>query len=67
MSGRGGAREGPGRPPLPPELKKIPVAYKLPRWMVEWLRAQDKTATRLIEDAVIAQYGLKPPTDQSGR
>ena len=34
----GGKREGAGRPPIDPQMVKIPIGYKLPRWLVEWLR-----------------------------
>ena len=52
---------GAGRKPSPPELKKIPVGYKLPRWIVDWLRAQDEPAAQLIEEALKARHKLKPP------
>jgi len=57
----GGARQGSGRKSSPPELKKIPVGMKLPRWMVEWLRAQPESMPRLIEDALIARHKLTKP------
>jgi len=44
-------------------MKKIPVSYRLPAWMVEWLRGQDKAASLLIEQALVQRYGLKPPAD----
>lgn len=58
---RGGKREGAGRPPLDPKLVKVPVGYKLPRWLVEWLRKQDEPAALLIEDALMKRHKLKPP------
>ena len=57
----GGARPGSGRKPAKPELKKIPVGMKLPRWLVEWLRAQPESMPKLIEDALIARHKLKQP------
>lgn len=57
----GGAREGAGRKPVPEQLKKIPVGYKLPRWLVEWLREQDVPAAQLIEDALKRRHKLRPP------
>lgn len=57
----GGKRKGAGRPPGDPELVKVPVGYKLPRWLVEWLRAQDDSAAVLIEDALRMRHKLKPP------
>lgn len=57
----GGKREGAGRKPGDPRLVKVPVGYKLPCWLVEWLRAQDKPAAVLIEEALLARNKLKPP------
>ena len=57
----GGARKGSGRKPSPPELKKIQVGLKLPRWLVEWMRARPESQARLIEDALQSVHGLKPP------
>ena len=57
----GGARPGSGRKPAKPELKKIPVGMKLPRWLVEWLRAQPESMPKLIEEALIARHKLKQP------
>jgi len=57
----GGKRKGAGRKPGPPALKKIPVCYKLPRWLVEWIRAQDEPAAQLIENALRKSHKLKPP------
>ena len=58
----GGKREGAGRKPSPPELKKIPVGVKIPRWLVEWMRAQPGSQGVLIEEALKQQHKLKPPT-----
>ncbi len=57
---------GPGRPKIDPQMLKIPVGYKLTRWMVEWLRKEAQppgaaSAAVLIENALRAHYGLKPP------
>jgi len=42
-------------------LKKIPVGLKLPRWLVEWMRAKPESMPKLIEEALIARHKLKPP------
>lgn len=64
MAGKsGGAREGAGRKPVPEQLKKIPVGYKLPRWLVDWLRDQDIPAAQLIEEALCKRHKLKRPVD----
>lgn len=59
---RDGKRTGAGRPLGDPDLVKVPVGYKLPRWLVEWLREQDTPAAQLIEDALRRRHKLKPPT-----
>jgi hypothetical protein len=60
---RGGERTGAGRPPIDPRLRKIPVAYKLPQWLVDWLRAQDEPQSVLIEDALCRRHKLKAPKE----
>ena len=57
----GGKREGAGAPPKDPQMVKVPVGYKLPRWLVDWLRQQDVPAAQLIEDALRRRNKLKPP------
>lgn len=61
----GGRRSGAGRPPVDPELKKIPASYKLPRWLVYWLRAQDRPAAQLIEEALRRVHRIEPPKTNS--
>ena len=57
----GGARLGAGRKPSPPDLKKIPISVKLPRWLVEWMRDQPESQSVLIEDALQDRHNLKSP------
>lgn len=64
---QGGKREGAGRPPIDPQIIKVPVGYKLPRWLVEWLREQDTPAAQLIEDALRKQHKLKAPNAGNNR
>ena len=61
MAKQGGKREGAGRPRSDPRLVKVPVGYKLPSWLVEWIRDQDKSAAILIEEALIDKHQLNPP------
>lgn len=56
-----GARKGAGRPTIDPQLLKVPVGYKLPQWLVDWLREQDTPAAQLIEGALRMRHKLKPP------
>jgi len=39
----------------------VPVGYKLPSWLVEWLRDQEEPAAQLIEDALCQLHNLNPP------
>lgn len=57
----GGKREGAGRPSIDPQLLKVPVGYKLPQWLVDWIREQDAPAAQLIEDALRWRHKIKPP------
>lgn len=59
----GGERKGAGRPSIDSQMLKIPVGYKLPRWLVEWIRNQDSPASLLIEDSLCKQHKLRSPTD----
>ena len=62
MTGKqGGKREGAGRPPADPLLKKVPTGYKLPQWLKGWLGEQEEPAAVLIEQALVAKHKLKPP------
>jgi hypothetical protein len=48
-------------------LVKVPVGLRLPRWLLDWLRAQPRTQAELIEDALIQTYRLTPPPNQPKR
>ena len=58
-----------GRPPAPPQLQRVNVPLRLPRWMAEWIAEQCaegppyKTATQLIEAAMVKAYKLRPPKE----
>lgn len=54
-------KKKPGRPKIDPQALKIPVAFKLPRWLVKWMRAHEDPQSVIIEDAVIEKHGLKRP------
>lgn len=59
--GRGGNRTGSGRPKIDRRLIKVPVSYRLPQWLVNWLRGREESAAELIEDALKARHGIEPP------
>jgi hypothetical protein len=57
----GGKREGAGRPPIRPQLVKVPLGTRLPTWLVEGMREQAEPIAHLIEEAICKQHKLKPP------
>ena len=61
----GGKREGAGRKPSPPELKKVPYNTKLPQWLRDWLTGsgREESGPVMIERALRQMYKLKPPTE----
>lgn len=50
-----------GRPPAEPHLQRINVPVRLPRWMVEWIDAQDGTRADVIEAALLKAHKHKQP------
>ena len=63
-SGRGGWRGG-GRPKgstIATHLKRINLNdFRLPKWIVDWLKKQNYSGGRLIEEAIVNYYKLTPP------
>lgn len=53
-----------GAPNKPPALVKVPVGLKLPRWLLDWMRQQDKSMAVLVEEALREKHGIEPPNDQ---
>lgn len=59
---KGGKREGAGRKPAPPALKKTARSIKLPEWLWQWMDEQpDTNRALLIEEALYKRYRLNPP------
>lgn len=50
-----------GRPPAEPHLRRVNVPVRLPRWMVEWIDAQDGTRADVIEAALLKAHKPKQP------
>lgn len=44
-----------------PAHELIKVGYKLPRWLVDWIRDQDETAAKLIRESLVDVYNIKAP------
>ena len=68
-SGRGGWRGG-GRPKgstKPAHLKRVNLNdFRLPQWIVDWIKSQDYSGGRIIEEALINYYKLKHPDEKGG-
>lgn len=57
----GGKREGAGRKPAHPLLKKKAISIKLPRWLLERLSELPGNRAVEIEAALCERHGWKPP------
>ena len=55
-----------GRPFADPETKKMPLATKLPRWLLDWLRSPERNESIavMIEQSLRKVYKLKKPADE---
>ena len=58
---RGGARTGAGRKPADPNLARVAVPVRLPRWLAEFVDEQDGTRADVIEAALLKAHKLKAP------
>jgi len=57
---RGGKREGAGRPPVPPNLKRVKMTgVRIQQWILDWLMSQPESGGKIIEDVLIEKYELK--------
>ena len=67
-SGRGGWREGGGRPKgstIPKHLKRVKLTqFRLPQWIVDWIKSQEYSGGRIIEEALIKYYKLQHPDEK---
>jgi len=59
----GGKREGAGRKPTAPHLKKMPIAVALPQWLLDWMGTQAESRAVLIEEALRKRHKIKPPPE----
>jgi hypothetical protein len=62
---RTGAKPKVGPPFKAPELVKVPCAFKLPYWLLEWMRSQEQSMAVLIEEALTEKHGLEAPTPKA--
>jgi len=58
---KGGKREGAGRKPAHPLLKKKMISLKLPRWLIDRLDEEDESRAVMIETALREKHGWTPP------
>lgn len=49
-----------GRPPAPPQMQRVNVPLRLPRWLVKWIDQQDGTRADVIEAALLKAHKLRP-------
>ena len=62
---RGGPREGAGRKAPPAHLERVALPLRLPRWLAEWIDAQEGTRAEVIEEALLKAHKLKPPKGEA--
>lgn len=59
--GRGGSRDGAGRPAVKTKSKRVQLAgARIPGWLMEWLKSEGDIG-RKVEMALIEKYKLTPP------
>jgi len=58
---KGGKREGAGRKPAHPLLKKEMISLKLPRWLIDRLDEEAESRAVMIEIALSEKHGWTPP------
>lgn len=59
---RGGKRDGAGRKRQPEHLRREPVTIRLPKWMIDQLKAKGEIGY-LIEIELATNFPLNIPTD----
>jgi hypothetical protein len=68
VGGRGGWRGG-GRPKgstLSPQIKRVMLTgIRLPQWIVDWIKCQEISGGRVIEEALVEHYRLSPPSSNT--
>lgn len=52
-----------GRLPAQPQLQRVNVPLRLPRWLVEWIDQQEGTRADVIEAALLKAHKLRPPKE----
>jgi hypothetical protein len=58
-----------GQPPKPLQLVKVPISFKLPQWLVDWMRDYSEqegvSMAVMIEEALSEMHGVVPPDIKS--
>ena len=56
---RGGKRKGAGRPPVPPNLKRVKMTgVRVQKWILDWLMSRPESSGQIIEAVLIEKYEL---------
>jgi len=59
--GRGGSREGAGRPVIKMKIKRVPLqGARIPGWLVDWLKSEKDMGYK-IEAVLIGYHKLTQP------
>ena len=55
-------KPGGGRKPTSPELTRIKLTdFRLPRWLVDWIKGQPRSGGEVVKEAVVSYYHLDEP------
>jgi hypothetical protein len=47
---------------MPAQLRRVMLTgTRLPQWIVDWIKSQERSGGRIIEEALIKHYRLKAP------
>jgi hypothetical protein len=51
---------------MPQKLKRVMLTgTRLPQWIVDWIKSQERSGGRMIEEALVKHYKLKPLAPES--
>jgi hypothetical protein len=50
---------------MSPQLKRVNLTgFRLPQWIVDWIKSQERSGGRIIEEALVKHCRLKPPASK---
>ena len=53
-----------GRKRLPEEFRRQTVTVRVPGWLLDWLYHHKGSVGEIVEEALIRQYNLTPPSKE---